>query len=179
MRLSPNYAGTPPRPTLDAMARRVILLYAILGPVAGAFLYVLMSALAAALGIGSGVFIEARQIGATLIDNLGLLWWQLAISAPFTALPAMATGWLSARQMEAEGHCPWWLSCLYGGLSSGILAIVGLGLGHLTMPQLTIIPPVAGGSALIALIGFLGTWPCWRLAFGPAPAFYRSSPQNR
>jgi hypothetical protein len=156
--------------------KRIIVLYALIGPVAGAALYVALSALASAIQIRPDIFIDPRFFGATLSAHLHLVTWQIAVSAPVTLLPALLTGWLTTRQIMRQGHCPWWLSCTFGGLASGALAVIGLGLGHLTGPHGLAIPPVAGGSALIALIGFVGTWPCWRLA-AAFPA-YRSSPQN-
>jgi hypothetical protein len=159
------------------MLRRIVILYGVLGPVAGATLYVAMSALASAFQLRPDIFLDPRFFGATLLANLDLVTWQIAVSAPLTLLPALLTGWMTARQVEREGHCPWWLSCGYGGLFSGGLAVIGLNLGHLLMPYLAIIPPVAGGSALIALIGFVGTGPSWWLAASAFPA-YRSSPQN-
>jgi hypothetical protein len=159
------------------MLRRIIILYGVLGPVAGATLYVGMSALASVFQLRPDIFLDPRFFGTTLLANLDLVTWQIAVSAPVTLLPALFTGWMTARKIERHDDCPWWLSCGYGGVFSGGLAIIGLGLGHLLMPHLTIIPPVLGGSALIALIGFVGTWPCWRLATAALPA-YRSSPQN-
>ncbi len=159
------------------MLKRIVLLYAMLGPVAGAALYVGLSALASAFHLRPDIFLDPRFFGATLSANLHLVTWQIAVSAPVTLLPALLTGWMTARRIAHATDCPWWLSCLYGGVFSGGLAMVGLGLGHILMPQLSIIPPVAGGSALIALIGFVGTWPCWRLATAASPA-YRNSPQN-
>jgi hypothetical protein len=156
--------------------KRIVILYALLGPVAGAALYVALSALASAFQLRPDIFIDPRFFGATLSAHLHLVTWQIAVSAPVTLLPAVLTGWLTARQVVREGHCPWWLSSAFGGMTSGALAVIGLSLGHMTGPHGMAIPPVVGGSALIALIGFVGTWPCWWLsARGPA---YRSSPQN-
>jgi hypothetical protein len=159
------------------MLKRIIILYGVLGPVAGAALYVAISALASVFQFRPDIFLDPRLFGTTLLANLDLVTWQVAVSATVTLLPAVLTGWMTAQRIEREGHCPWWLSCGYGGVFSGSLAVIGLGLGHLLMPHLTIIPPILGGSALIALIGFVGTWPCWRLATAALPA-YRSSPQN-
>ncbi len=159
------------------MLRRIIILYGVLGPVTGATLYVAVSALASVFQLRPDIFLDPRFFGATLLANIDLVTWQIAVSAPVTLLPALFTGWMTARRIERYGHCRWWLSCSYGSVFSGGLAIIGLSLGHLTMPHLTIIPPVLGGSALIALIGFVGTWPCWRLAKATFPG-YRSSPQN-
>ncbi len=159
------------------MLKRIVILYALLGPVAGAALYVGLSGVASGFGVRPDIFLDPRFFGSTLFANLHLVTWQIALSTPVTLLPAVMTGWLTARRLERDGKCPWWLSCGYGGALSGGLALIGLGLGHLAMPHLTIIPPVVGGSALIALIGFIGTWPCWRLATTVLPA-YRSSPQN-
>jgi hypothetical protein len=160
------------------MARRLILIYAVLGPVAGALLYVGLSILAAALAIRPDVFLDPRLLGPTLIENFGVATWQIAMSAPVTLLPAALTGLTTARQMDRDGSCPGWVSCGYGALFSAALALPGLALGHLIMPQVAAIPPVIEGSALIALIGFIGTWPCWLLAMQPGVA-YLSSPQNR
>jgi hypothetical protein len=160
------------------MLKRIVTLYGVLGPVAGATLYVALSALASAFQFRPDIFLDPRFFGTTLLANLDLVTWQIAVSAPITLLPALLTGWMTTLRIERDGNCPWWLSCGYGGLLSGSLAIIGLSLGHLTMPHLTIIPPILGGSALIALIGFVGTWPCWWLATAAFPA-YRSSPQNR
>jgi hypothetical protein len=159
------------------MPKRIIILYGVLGPVAGATLYVAMSALASVFQLRPDIFLDPRFFGATLLANLDLVTWQIAVSAPVTLLPALLTGWLSALRIERRGDCPWWLSCSYGSAFSGGLAIIALSLGHLLMPHLTSVPPVIGGSALIALIGFVGTWPCWRLATAAFPA-YRNSPQN-
>jgi hypothetical protein len=159
------------------MHKRIMILYGVLGPVAGATLYVAMSALASVLHLRPDIFLDPRFFGATLLANFDLVTWQIAVSAPVTLLPALFTGWMTAQRIEREGHCPWQLSSGYGGMFSGGLAIIGLSLGHLVMPQLTIIPPVFGGSSLIALIGFVGTWPCWWLATAAFPT-YRSSPQN-
>jgi hypothetical protein len=159
------------------MLKRIIILYGVLGPVAGAALYVAMSALASIFQFRPDIFLDPRFFGPTLLANLDLVTWQIATSAPVTLLPAVITGWMTAQRIERRGHCPWWLSCGYGGAFSGGFAVIGLSIGHMTMPHLTNIPPILGGSALIALIGFVGTWPCWRLATAAFPA-YRSSPQN-
>jgi hypothetical protein len=159
------------------MLKRIIILYGVLGPVAGATLYVALSALASILHVRPDIFLDPRFFGTTLLANLDLVTWQIAVSAPVTLLPAVITGWMTVQRLERYGNCPWWLSCGYGGVFSGGLAIIGLSLGHLTMPHMTSIPPIIGGSALIALIGFVGTWPCWRLATAAFPA-YRNSPQN-
>ena len=159
------------------MLKRIIILYGVLGPVAGATLYVAVSALASVFQLRPNIFLDPRFFGTTLLANLDLVTWQIAVSAPATLLPAVLTGWITARRIERLAGCPGWLSCSYGGMFSGGFAMIGLGLGQLLMPHLTIIPPVLGGSALIALIGFVGTWPCWRLATSAFPA-YRSSPQN-
>ena len=160
------------------MLKRIIILYGLLGPVAGATLYVVMSAFASVFQLRPDIFLDPRFFGTTLLANVDLVTWQIAVSAPVTLLPAVLTGWMTAQRINRHGDCPWWLSCGYGGVFSGGLAVAGLALGHLMLPHLAIIPPVAGGSALIALIGFVGTWPCWRLATAVFPA-YRSSPQNR
>ncbi len=159
------------------MLKRVIILYALLGPVAGAALYVGLSGVASSFGIRPDIFLDPRLFGTTISANLHLMTWQIAVSAPVTLLPAVLTGLKTAQRILRAGHCPWWLSCAYGAAFSGGLAILGLGLGHITMPEITRIPPVIGGSALITLIGFVGTWPCWRLVTALLPA-YRSSPQN-
>jgi hypothetical protein len=159
----PACRGWPVRPKVRRMLKRIVILYAVLGPVAGATLYVTMSMLAAVLEIRPDIFIPAQFIGATLAAQIDLLTWQIAVSAPVTLMPAVLTGWMTARRIIRDGDCPWWLSCGYGGVFSGGLGFIGLGLGHLLMPDLSSIPPVGGGSALIALIGFLGTLPCWWL----------------
>ncbi len=142
---------------------RLVAIYAALGPVVGALLYVALSGLAGALGIRSNVFIDPALLGSAA-DTLGLAGWQIALSAPFSLLPAILTGLLTARRIEARGSCPWQLSCLYGGAISGVAGFAALAAARAGYPELAIIPPPLPGAALIALIGFLGTWPCWRLA---------------
>jgi hypothetical protein len=161
------------------MHARLILIYGLGGPVVGALLYVALSALAAGLGIRPDIFIEPRYFSATLARTFDLALWQILVSAPLTLFPAMATALLTLQRLRMTGTCPWWLSCLWGGVVSGVLALIGLSLAHATGPWGMPIPSVFGGSALIALIGFLGTLPCWGLAVAMAAQAYRSSPQNR
>jgi hypothetical protein len=144
---------------------RIIATYALLGPIVGALLYIALSALAGALGIHSNVFIDAALLSSAR-ETLGLAGWQIALSAPFSLAPAILTGWLTARRMARTGNCPWWLSCLWGGLISGIGGFIALAAAKAGYPDLPIIPNPLPGAALIAFIGFVGTWPCWRLV-GP------------
>ena len=159
------------------MANRLVVTYALLGPATGALLYVALSAIAARAQVFPELFLDPGLFGPTFRGNLGLASWQIACSAPLTVMPALLTGLLTVRRIRKRGSCPWWLSCGYGGLASGALALPGLGFGHLLVGELIRIPPVIAGSALIALIGFVGTLPCWWLVSQQAKA-YRSSPQN-
>ncbi len=139
---------------------RIIGVYALLGPIVGALLYVGLSALVGALGVRSNVFIDPALLGSAS-QTLGLASWQVALSAPFSLSPALLTGWLTARRIASQGSCPWWLSCLYGGVISGLGGFVALVAAKSGYPDLPIIPNPVPGAALIAFIGFVGTWPCW------------------
>ncbi len=152
---------------------RIIGIYAVLGPVVGALMYVALSALAGAVGIRSNVFIDAALLGSTA-ETLGLAGWQIALSAPFSLAPAILTGWLTARRVARVGACPWWLSCLWGGIISGAGGFAALAAAKSGYPDLPIIPDPLPGAALIAFIGFVGTWPCWRIA-----VFRRSEKEKR
>lgn len=142
---------------------RLIAIYALVGPIVGAILYLAISALAGWLGFRTNLFVDPAMFG-TAAQNLGLAGWQIALSAPFSLAPALLTGWLTARRIERTGGCPWWLSCLYGGVISGIGGFAALAAARAGYPELTIIPPPLPGAALIGFIGFVGTWPCWQLA---------------
>jgi hypothetical protein len=161
------------------MPARLLLIYGLCGPIVGALIYVAMSALAAVVDLRPDIFIEPRFFSATLARTFDLALWQILISAPLTLAPALLTGGLTLRRMRQVGSCPWWLSCVWGGATSGVLALLGLSLAHVTGPWNMPIPPIMGGSALIALIGFLGTIPCWGLVAAMTAQVYRSSPQNR
>ncbi len=142
---------------------RIIGIYAVLGPIVGALLYVALSALAGAVGIRSNVFIDAALLSSTA-ETLNLAGWQIALSAPFSLAPAILTGWLTAQKVAQEGGCPWWLSCLWGGVISGAGGFAALVAAKSSYPDLPIIPDALPGAALIAFIGFVGTWPCWWVA---------------
>lgn len=154
---------------------RIVGVYALLGPIVGALLYVGLSALAGALGLRSNVFIDPALLGSAA-ETLGLAGWQIALSAPFSLMPAILTGWLTALRIAQEGACPWWLSCLYGGAISGLGGLAALMAAKSAYPDLPIIPPALPGAALIAFIGFWGTWPCWWVAArkDPLPAGERA-----
>jgi hypothetical protein len=156
---------------------RLILIYACVGPVVGALLYVGLSAAAGALGLRTNVFMDPDLFQQALTRTAGVAGWQIAISAPLSLTPALLTGWLTARRIETSGSCPWWESCLHGALTSGPPGVLFLWAARAAYPEMTIIPYPAAGGALIALIGFFGTLPCWWLAVNPLAA-YRSSPQN-
>ena len=155
----------------------LILIYALVGPVAGALLYVGFSAAAGAFGLRTNVFMDPDLFRQAMAQTAGAAGWQIAISAPLSLTPALLTAWLTLRRIERSGSCPWWLSCLYGGLLSGIPGFFFLWAARAAYPDMAMIPHPLPGGALIGLIGFLGTWPCWRLA-ARKPSPYRSSPQN-
>jgi hypothetical protein len=144
-----------------------MLTYAVVGPVTGALFYVAISAAAAPLGLKTNLFL-APALFEALSATAGLAIWQIAVSAPLSVMPALATGWLTWRRIEQDGACPWWRSCLYGALTSGPPGALFLWVSRLAAPaELTpIIPHPLTGGALIGLIGFLGTWPSWRIAVG-------------
>jgi hypothetical protein len=142
--------------------------------VAGALIYVALSAAAAALGLRTNLFMNPGLFSWALAQGVGVAGWQIAISAPLSFAPALIVGLATWRHIASRGSCPWWLSCLYGALASGPPGTLFLWAARAAYPDLTIIPHPVPGGALIALIGFVGTWPCWRLA----TAAYRSSPQN-
>jgi hypothetical protein len=156
---------------------RLILIYALVGPVVGALLYVGFSAAAGALGIRTNVFMDPGLFRQAMAQTAGVAGWQIAISAPLSLTPALATGWFTLTRIEKAGSCPWWLSCLYGALASGPPGVLFLWAARLAYPEMAIIPHPLPGGLLIGLIGFLGTWPCWWLA-ARKPPLYRSSPQN-
>jgi hypothetical protein len=160
------------------MINRLTLIYAVLGPIGGALLYVSFSMLAGQFGYGGALFMDPRSFGHGLSQNILATGWQIALSSPLSALPAVLTAMATNRAISSGGSCPWWKSCSYGAFFSGLLALPFLTLAGWQFGHEVVIPHPAPGSALIALIGFLGTWPCWLLAAqGPLP--YRSSPQNR
>ena len=134
---------------------RLIAIYALLGPVIGALLYVALSALAGALGIRSNVFIDSALLGSA-VETMGLAGWQVALSAPFSLAPAILTGWLTARRIDRTGGCPWWLSCAYGGAISGVGGWVALTAAKAGYPDLPIIPQPAPGAALHCVHRLLG-----------------------
>jgi hypothetical protein len=149
------------------------LIYAVVGPVAGALLYVAISAAAGAIGLRTNLVMDPALFRQALSGVAGAAGWQIAISAPLSLTPALLTGWLTWRRIARSGSCPWWLSCLYGALASGPPGALFLWAGRTAYPDLPIIPHPITGGLLIGAIGFLGTWPCWRLAT------YLNSPQNR
>jgi hypothetical protein len=156
---------------------RLILIYALVGPVVGALLYVGFSAAAGALGLRTNVFMDPDLFRQAMAQTAGVAGWQIAISAPLSLTPALLTGWLTARRIEKAGSCPLWASCLYGALTSGPPGVLFLWAARAAYPEMAIIPHPLPGGLLIGLIGFLGTWPCWWLAARKALP-YRSSPQN-
>lgn len=143
---------------------RLFLTYAVVGPVVGALLYVGMSLAAGALGLRTNLFIDRAAIGLTAAEALGRAGWQTMATAPLSLTPALLTAWLTWRRIERGGVCPWWESCLYGALASGPPGVLFLWAARAAYPEMTIIPHPLLGGALIAFIGFVGTWPCWWLA---------------
>ncbi len=97
---------------------RIIGVYALLGPVVGALLYVALSALAGAIGIRSNVFIDAALLGSTA-QTLNLAGWQIALSAPFSLAPAILTGWLTARRVAGRELAPGGSAASGAGSSAG------------------------------------------------------------
>lgn len=150
--------------------RRTVLIYAVVGPVAGAALYLTISILARLLGstsnlfapLGAGAELEISMAMAARIGPALLLTW----------LPALLTGLATAWIVEIRGQRAWWASCAIGGALSGVGGYALIAIGRSMLPDAAFIPPAAGGAALIALVGFAGTLPCWLLA-------YRSSAQKR
>jgi len=142
---------------------RLFLTYAVVGPVAGALLYVAFSALAGALDWRTNLFIAPAALGASIVEGLSRAGWQIAATSPLSLTPAFATAWLTWRRVEREGSCPWWLSCLYGALTSGPPGALFLWAARAAYPEMTIIPHPLPGGCLIAAIGFVGTLLCYHI----------------
>ncbi|MGL5116628.1 MAG: hypothetical protein ACRC7G_16190 [Beijerinckiaceae bacterium] len=151
--------------------RRTVLIYALLGPLAGALVYLALSVAARLLGATSNLFAPLAQ-GGEIAASLGAASWRIGPALLLTWMPAVLTGFATARVEQSQGSCAWWTSCLIGAVFSGAGGYALIALGRALYPEADFIPPPAPGAALIALVGFVGTWPCWLAA-------YRSSPQNR
>jgi len=140
---------------------RLLLIYAVVGPIGGALVYVALSAAAGWAGWRTNLFMDSALFRQAMAQTAGVAGWQIAISAPLSLTPALITGWLTWRRIERAGSCPWWLSCLHGALTSGPPGALFLWAARAAYPEMAAIPHPLPGGALIGLIGFVGTWPCW------------------
>jgi hypothetical protein len=151
--------------------RRTVLIYAMLGPLAGGLIYLLLSIAAHIMGVTSNLFAPLAQSGE-VAASLAAAGWRIGPALLLTWMPAVLTGYATARIAQARGDCPWWASCASGSAFSGVGGYALIALGRAMHPDATFIPTPASGAALIALVGFAGTWPCWLAA-------YRNSAQKR
>jgi hypothetical protein len=151
--------------------RRTVLIYLTLGPLAGGSIYLIISIAAHLMGARSALFAPLAQSGE-VAASLAAAGWRIGPAVLLTWMPALLTGCATALIARKRGICPWWVSCGFGAALSGVGGYALIALGRSLHPDATFIPPPASGAALIAMVGFAGTLPCWMLA-------YRSSAQKR